>query len=57
MKSLLVLAFIVCIVWWLIESNFLILDLLFLFGLLGLQIIMFIVILIIVMWVILEFFR
>ena len=57
MKSLLILAFIVCIVWWLIESNFLILDLLFLFGLLGLQIIMFLVILIIVMWVILEFFR
>lgn len=57
MKSLLVLAFIVCIVWWLIESNFLILDLLFLFGLLGLQIIMFLVILVIVMWVILEIFR
>lgn len=57
MRSLLVLAFIVCIVWWLIESNFLILDLLFLFGLLGLQIIMFLVILIIAMWVILEFFR
>lgn len=57
MKSLLILAFIVCIVWWLIESNFLILDLLFLFGLLGLQITMFLVILIIVMWVILELFR
>jgi hypothetical protein len=57
MKSLLVLAFIVCIVWWLVESNFLILDLLFLFGLLGLQITMFLVILIIVMWVILELFR
>lgn len=57
MKSLLTLAFIVCIVWWLISSNFLILDLLFLFGLLGLQIIMFLVILIIVMWVILELFK
>ena len=57
MKSLLTLAFIVCIVWWLISSNFLILDLLFLFGLLGLQIIMFLVILIIVMLVILELFR
>jgi hypothetical protein len=57
MKSLLVLAFIVCIVWWLIESNFLILDLLFLFGLLGLQIIMFLVTMIIVILVILVLFR
>lgn len=57
MKSILTLAAMICVVFWIFDTDFLILDLLFGFILMGAYIIVPLVILIIVVWVIKELFN
>ena len=57
MKAILTLAAMICVVFWIFDTDFLILDLLFGFILMGAYIIVPLVILIIVVWVIKELFN
>ena len=57
MKAILTLAAMICVVFWIFDTDFLILDLLFGFILMGAYIIVPLVLLIIVVWVIKELFN
>lgn len=56
-ESILVLAFVICLVAWMFETDFLLLDVLFAFGLIAIQIAIPLVLLIIAIWVIKELFN
>ena len=56
MKAILALAAMICVVFWVFETDFLILDLLFGFILMGAYIIVPLVLLVIVIWMIKELF-
>ncbi len=55
-ETILTLAFVICVVGWVFETDFLLLDILLVFGLIAIQIVIPLVLLIIVIWVIKELF-
>ena len=55
-ETILTLAFVICVVGWVFETDFLLLDILLLFGVIALQIAIPLILLIIVIWVIKELF-
>lgn len=55
-ETILTLAFVICVVGWMFETDFLLLDILLVFGLIAIQIVIPLVLLIIVIWVIKELF-
>jgi hypothetical protein len=55
-ETILTLAFVICVVGWVFETDFLLLDILLVFGLIAIQIAIPLVLLIIVIWVIKELF-
>lgn len=55
-ETILTLAFVICVVGWMFETDFLLLDILLVFGLIAIQIAIPLVLLIIVIWVIKELF-
>ena len=57
MKNLIALALTICVVFWIFDSDFLILDILFELLLIGFYILIPLVLLIIVVWVIKELFN
>lgn len=56
LETIVVLALVICIVVWMFETNFLLLDILLVFGLIALQIIIPLIIIIAVIWAIKELF-
>jgi hypothetical protein len=56
-ESILALAFVICLVAWMFETDFLLLDVLFAFGFIAIQIAIPLVLLIIAIWVIKELFN
>lgn len=56
-ESILVLALVICIVGWMFETDFLLLDILLVLGLIAIQIAIPLILLIIVIWVIKELFN
>lgn len=56
LERILTLALVICIVVWVFETDFLLLDILLLLGLIALQLAIPLVLLIIVIWVIIELF-
>jgi hypothetical protein len=56
-ESILALAFVICLVAWMFESDFLLLDVLFVFVLIAIKIAIPLVLLIIAIWVIKELFN
>jgi hypothetical protein len=55
-ETILTLAFVICVVGWVFETDFLLLDILLVFGLIAIQIAIPLVLLIFVIWVIKELF-
>ena len=55
-ETILTLAFVICVVGWMFDTDFLLLDILLVFGLIAIQIVIPLVLLIIVIWVIKELF-
>lgn len=56
LKTIIALALVICIVCWMFETDFLLLDILLILGLIVLQITIPLILLIIVIWVIIELF-
>jgi hypothetical protein len=56
-ESILALALVICIVCWVFETDFLLLDILLTLGLIAIQIALPLVLLIIAIWVIIELFN
>jgi hypothetical protein len=56
LKTIIALALVICIVCWMFETDFLLLDILLILGLIALQITIPLILLIIVIWVIIELF-
>lgn len=55
-ETILTLAFVICVVGWMFDTDFLLLDILLVFGLIAIQIVIPLILLIIVIWVIKELF-
>jgi hypothetical protein len=56
-ESIIALAFVICIVAWMFDTNFLLLDLLLEFALIAIQIVIPLILAIIVLWVLNELFN
>lgn len=57
LESILTLSLVICIVVWVFETDFLLLDILLLLGLIAIQIAIPLILLIIAIWVIIELFN